>query len=68
MTNTLADYSIPLVILSYLVSVLGAYTGLLMSGYIRGAAGRIHGGWLVLSAVIFGGCAIWSMHFIGMLA
>lgn len=68
MTNTLADYSIPLVILSYLVSVLGAYTGLLMSGYIRDAAGRIHGGWLMLSAVIFGGCAIWSMHFIGMLA
>lgn len=66
--NTFADYNLGLVGLSYAISVLGAATGLLVAQNIRSATGKIAYGWLLVAALLFGGCAIWAMHFIGMLA
>lgn len=64
----LSNYDISLVILSYLVSVFGALVGLYVAEYIRDRDGHIQYGWLALSATLIGGCAIWAMHFTGMLA
>lgn len=60
------DYS--LVLLSYVVSVFGAYCCLELVNRLRRAAGGAFWGWLILAAFALGGGAIWSMHFIGMLA
>ncbi len=68
MSNTIADYNLWMVALSYLVSVIGSFTALTTAQYIRDTDGSIHGGWLLTSAVTLGGCAVWAMHFIGMLA
>lgn len=68
MTNTLGDYSLLLVATSFLVSVLGAFTALMLSRHIATADGHISLGWLGLAGLVMGGCAIWAMHFIGMLA
>lgn len=68
MSNTLADYNLYLVALSYLVSVLGALTGLFVATHVRDAEGRVHLGWLLMAATLIGGCAIWAMHFLGMIA
>ncbi len=68
MTNTLTDYNLWLVLVSFLVSLFGAGTGLLTSARIRGDDNRCHYGWLALSAVVLGGGAVWAMHFVGMLA
>lgn len=68
MTNTFDDYSLLLIAVSYLVSALGAFTGLMLSRHIRTEEGDIRFGWLTLAALVMGGCAIWAMHFIGMLA
>ncbi|WP_404407544.1 EAL domain-containing protein [Pseudidiomarina marina] len=57
-----------LVLLSYAIALLGAYTSLLTltraSSYKQPRFRHI---WLIVSAVI-AGLAVWSMHFIGMLA
>ena len=68
MSNTLADYNLYIVLLSYLVSVLGALTGLFAASLIRSDDGRVHLGWLLLASALLGGCAIWAMHFLGMIA
>lgn len=68
MTNTFDDYSVLLIAASYLVSALGAFTGLMLTRHIRTEEGDIRFGWLALAALVIGGCAIWAMHFIGMLA
>ncbi len=68
MSNTLADYSVGLVLLSYLVSVIGSLVGLFVASALHREGERPPLGWLALAAFIFGGCAIWSMHFIGILA
>ncbi len=62
------NYVPSLVILSYIVASLGCYTGLLLaSEYARAAEARTRGIMLAAGAIAFGS-AIWSMHYIGMLA
>lgn len=68
MTNSFDDYSLLLIAVSYLVSALGAFTGLMLARHIRTEEGDIRFGWLALAALVMGGCSIWAMHFIGMLA
>jgi NO-binding membrane sensor protein with MHYT domain len=63
-----ATYDLPLVFLSYAISVFGAYTALQLAVAIPAARGRALWGWLIGAAVAMGGGAIWSMHFIAMLA
>lgn len=57
-----------LVLLSFVVALLGSYTSLLT--LVRANSYRqplYRHGWLLVSAII-AGLAVWSMHFIGMLA
>jgi NO-binding membrane sensor protein with MHYT domain len=62
----LINYDPTLVMLSILVAITGALTGLAMTaGYGTGA--RTGAGGLLKGAIIIGG-SIWSMHFIAMLA
>lgn len=61
-------HDLGLVALSYFVSVTGALVSLYIANYITDPQGRFRPGWLVLASVVFGGCAIWAMHFVGMLA
>ncbi len=57
-----------LVILSYCVSVFGSFTGLqLVSAYTQQKEGKGLK-WIISAALALGGGAIWTMHFIGMLA
>lgn len=63
-----AEYSLPLVLLSYLFAFTGSFAGLTVSGQISAAQTKVEKlFWLVLGACALGG-AVWSMHFIGMLA
>ncbi|TPQ33154.1 MHYT domain-containing protein [Cupriavidus pinatubonensis] len=54
--------------LSFLVSVCGAYVGLRWSQRIRKGDGRLDVDRLLCACVALGGGAVWSMHFIGMVA
>jgi NO-binding membrane sensor protein with MHYT domain len=60
-------YDPVLVGLSYVISVFGAYTGLVLVAQLRQAQ-QSHWLWLGGAAVALGGGAIWSMHFIAMIA
>ena len=65
------SYNLNLVALSFAVSVFGSFTALqLVTGVreYRQRESRVSLPWLVSSALALGGGAIWSMHFIGMLA
>ena len=63
-----ARYSIPLVLLSYLFAFAGSFAGLTVCGQIQMARKRNERLlWLGLGAAAMG-CAVWSMHFVGMLA
>ncbi|QIT54573.1 hypothetical protein HC341_04665 [Aquisalimonas sp. 2447] len=68
MSEMLSEFHLGLVALSYGLSMLGALTGLLVSRNIPTEAGGIRIGWLLLSAVVLGFFAVWSMHFVGMVA
>ncbi|EWC43592.1 hypothetical protein DRE_01479 [Drechslerella stenobrocha 248] len=58
-----------LIILSFFVSFLGAYTTTQLYVQCRQSTRSIaRAGWLVLAAVEFGGCAIWAFHFVAMIA
>lgn len=65
MTGT---FDLILVAVSYAISVFGSYTGLVLAGQITNLRNAMDRVWLVFAAVALGGGAIWSMHFIGMLA
>jgi NO-binding membrane sensor protein with MHYT domain len=62
----LINYDPTLVMLSILVAITGALTGLAMTAGYSSGASRGAGG-LLKGAIIIGG-SIWSMHFIAMLA
>jgi NO-binding membrane sensor protein with MHYT domain len=62
------SYDQTLVALSYVISVLGSLSGLQSARCVRTRSGRAAIAWLVAAAVSIGGGAVWSMHFIGMLA
>lgn len=61
-------YNYWLVALSFVISVLGSFTALLFAGRIATARGRTKWWWLAGAAAALGGGAVWSMHYIGMLA
>lgn len=65
MTGT---FDLVLVAVSYAISVFGSYTGLVLAGQITDLRNAMDRMWLAFAAVALGGGAIWSMHFIGMLA
>ncbi|MGY6629408.1 MAG: MHYT domain-containing protein [Wenzhouxiangella sp.] len=60
----MGTYALPVVLLSYGVAVLAAYTALEMAGKVMRPHYRV-GGWLAAGAVAMG-TGIWSMHFVGM--
>jgi NO-binding membrane sensor protein with MHYT domain len=69
MTVTLVGtFDWTLVAISYAVSVLGAFIGLFLAGMMTDLRTGMNRSLLVGSAIAFGGGAIWSMHFIGMLS
>lgn len=61
------SYNYFLVALSFFVSVFGSYTGLLLVKAARTAQTN-KTAWICAAALALGGGAIWTMHFIGMLA
>ncbi len=63
-----SSHSPALVLLAILVSVLGSYTGLSLAARTRCATGGAYKLWLIGAAIALGGGAIWSMHFVAMLA
>lgn len=65
MTGT---FDLVLIAVSYAISVFGSYTGLVLAGQITNLRNTMDRTWLAFAAVALGGGAIWSMHFIGMLA
>ncbi len=68
MSSVSVSYDLVLIGLSYVIAVFGAYTALQLAIGIPVAKGVSVAGWLTGAAVAMGGGAIWSMHFIGMLA
>ena len=60
----MADYDLGIVLLSYAVAVLAAYTALEMAGKVMRPDYRVTG-WLIAGALAMG-TGIWSMHFVGM--
>jgi NO-binding membrane sensor protein with MHYT domain len=63
------SYDLSMIILSWMVSGIGAFTALSAINRARqSATGRIDRFNVLLAGVALGGVGIWSMHFIGMLA
>lgn len=63
------EYEIGVVVLSYIVSVFGAFVGLrLVNMAIVESKIRCRILWLLMAAIVIGGCAVWAMHFLAMLA
>jgi NO-binding membrane sensor protein with MHYT domain len=62
------DYNLILVALSYVISVLGSFTALKLCRQHAGARGAEKWRSLLAGALAMGAGAIWSMHFIAMLA
>ncbi|MDO5609734.1 MAG: EAL domain-containing protein [Pseudomonadota bacterium] len=60
-------YNAPLVVFSFLVASIAAYTALDMAARINASRGTAAGLWWAGGSLAMG-CGIWSMHFIGMLA
>ncbi|WP_424767165.1 EAL domain-containing protein [Paenibacillus sp. sgz302251] len=56
-----------LVICSYIIAVVAAYTALDLAGRVSASKGNKRRGWLLFGSAVMG-MGIWSMHFVGMLA
>ena len=63
-----ATYNWFLVSLSFLISVFGSFTGLQITNGMKSSPNGPSMLWIFAAAVSLGGGAIWTMHFIGMLA
>ena len=63
-----ASYNWFLVLLSFLISVFGSFTGLQLTNGMKSSQSGPSALWIIAAAVSLGGGAIWTMHFIGMLA
>ncbi|MGP9597860.1 MULTISPECIES: MHYT domain-containing protein, partial [unclassified Psychrobacter] len=62
------EYNLLLVFISYVIAVLGSYVGLNLAIRVPSAKpGNDLYFWVALSSIALGG-AIWSMHYIGMMA
>jgi NO-binding membrane sensor protein with MHYT domain len=61
-------WNVSLIVLSYVISVFGSYVALQWTAKIPEARGGSLWWWTAGGALALGGGAIWSMHFIGMLA
>ena len=68
MGNTLANYDPFLVALSFAISVLGSFAALRLARVIPQQDREDQLPWVLGAAFALGAGAIWSMHFIGMLA
>jgi NO-binding membrane sensor protein with MHYT domain len=64
----MANFNLTLVFISYLVAVIGSLMALIIirDAFMRESDSRR--GLVMIAAMCLGGVAIWSMHFIGMLA
>lgn len=67
MNEIVGSYNLLLVLLSFLISVFGSYTSLQVARHIPHAR-EDRAFWVGSAAFAMGGGAIWSMHFIGMVA
>jgi NO-binding membrane sensor protein with MHYT domain len=65
---TITSYSSGYVVLSYVISVIGAFVGLTATHNIVRPNGRISLINTLAAGLALGGVGVWSMHFIGMLA
>lgn len=63
-----SSYQMGYVLLSYLVSVVGAFVALSAATRIRRRDGGINLGNTMAAGLALGGIGVWSMHFIGMVA
>jgi NO-binding membrane sensor protein with MHYT domain len=61
-------YNVFLVVLSFLVSVFGSFVALTLIRAVRTSEAKAKLPWIIAAAFALGGGAIWTMHFIGMLA
>ena len=61
-------FDLLLVAVSYVIAVFGSYTALQLAGQVTDLRDATNKVWLGGAAIALGGGAIWSMHFIGMLA
>ena len=68
MNTTVSSFDPTLVALSFVIAVFGSLTGLQTVRRAVDRTGPAFVGWLGAAAASIGGGAIWSMHFIGMLA
>ncbi|KLL11638.1 MHYT domain-containing protein [Protofrankia coriariae] len=63
-----ASYDPVFVLLSFLLAAFGSFAALACAVRLRTTTGARRLAWTTLTAVALGGCAIWSMHFVGMVA
>jgi NO-binding membrane sensor protein with MHYT domain len=63
-----ASYSLPLVALSFAVSMIGSYTALSVAGAARRGDRKVNRFDILMAGLALGGIAIWATHFIGMAA
>ena len=65
----LDQYSLPLVALSYIISVVGSFAALqLVTGITEAVVKADRRRAILFAGLAMGGGAIWSMHFVGMMA
>ncbi|MFH5181361.1 MHYT domain-containing protein [Paenibacillus sp. TAB 01] len=67
MVHLQGHYNVPVVLLSFFIAVLAAYSALSLSEKIAKTQGRTKTVWLISGACVMG-CGVWAMHFVGMIA